>query len=233
MEHLELIKRYGLDSAVGIEVGAWIHPIPGIQPTYVDCFETFAGEKCLMDIKGDACNIPLPSDSQDYVATSHVIEHVANPFQAIWEWGRVLKDGGLIYAVIPDMRSNWDRERDVTRTNHLWADFEADVTQVDGTHIDEFIDGVVWEEFSPGSDLSAREKLRSEYQAAISRGSEINIHFHTFTPESFRAHIESINARWAADINFKFLELAPGFPEKCPNGFLAVLQVRKDTKPEL
>ena len=39
---------------------------------------------------------PVGDDKYDFVAASHVIEHIANPIKAIREWQRVLKDGGIL-----------------------------------------------------------------------------------------------------------------------------------------
>lgn len=45
--------------------------------------------------------LPFPDESQDYVFTSHVLEHIANPIKAINEWFRVLKVGGYLILIVP------------------------------------------------------------------------------------------------------------------------------------
>jgi SAM-dependent methyltransferase len=59
------------------------------------------GEKINVDIWGDAEHIPLFNKSQDYVITSHVIEHVPNPINAFKEWDRILKKDGIVFMIFP------------------------------------------------------------------------------------------------------------------------------------
>jgi SAM-dependent methyltransferase len=210
-----------------VEIGAFKTPIPGIQPFYVDCFEEYAGEKCLLDFKGDACNLPFIDNSLEYVATSHVLEHVANPLMAITEWARVLIPGGIIYAVIPDKRYTWDKRRPSTTAEHMLEDFKNKVTQCDGTHITDFIDGITWEEYAPGRPLSEREAYRNILTESIKAGLDINIHFHVFDSNSFEGVVSVIEESNALNYNIELLDLVPQFPSSCPNGFLAVLKVKK------
>lgn len=49
----------------------------------------------------DGNTLPFPSESQDYVFTSHVLEHISNPTQAIKEWFRVLRTGGHLILIVP------------------------------------------------------------------------------------------------------------------------------------
>lgn len=46
-------------------------------------------------------NLPFPDGSQDYVYSSHFLEHVSNYKQAIQEQFRVTKKGGFIIIVVP------------------------------------------------------------------------------------------------------------------------------------
>ena len=135
MEHSQIIPRYLVGP--GVEIGAFQTPIPSISPIYVDRFATYAGEPTLADYFGDACDLPFLDDSVQYVASSHVLEHVANPFAALKEWTRVLRHGGYIYMVVPDRRHTFDHRRPLTAPVHMLADFRGGVGQVDGTHIDD------------------------------------------------------------------------------------------------
>lgn len=49
----------------------------------------------------DGRTLPFPSASQDYVYSSHCLEHIADYQQAIKEWYRVTKTGGHIVTVVP------------------------------------------------------------------------------------------------------------------------------------
>jgi len=117
MMHLEKVSKWLKEP--GVEIGPFKTPIPGIKPFYVDKYQYFANEKCLADYYGEAITLPFRSNSLNYVASSHVFEHVANPIQAFAEWYRVLRPGGIIYMVVPDRRYTWDRHRQLTPVSHL------------------------------------------------------------------------------------------------------------------
>lgn len=232
MTHLEKVGQWIRPDAVGVEIGAFKAPIPGLTPFYVDCFEEYAGEKCLFDFKGDACHLPFRDSSLDYVATSHVFEHVANPIQALHEWGRVLRDRGIVYAVIPDKKYTWDRARPTTPAAHLLEDYRAHVAQRDPTHIDDFVSGINWAEFAPGKSEAEREAYRRALREATDQGLDINIHFHTFEAESFAEIVACTNREAGLPWRYRLLDIVPQFPQTMPNGFLAVLRVHKPAIPD-
>ena len=229
MDHLEFVGRYLREP--GVEIGAFKTPIPGIKPTYVDRFTTYAGEATLADHIGDACELPFGDSSLRYVASSHVLEHVANPLAALAEWHRVLRHGGIIYLVVPDRRKTFDHRRPVTPAGHMLADFRNGVTQSDATHIDDFVYGLDWSMYSPGtprgSEMAAREELASVYRRSVAAGLEINIHFHVFESSSLTGLIELGNREgvWRGSIDV--VDVAEAFPESNPIGFLVVARVRK------
>lgn len=101
-----------LDGKVGLEIGASAHnPFNLSGSTHVspgDDLELYREEeldKCgayaEIDIIAEADDLPLPDNSQDYVLTSHVFEHLPNPIKALNEWQRVLKDGGIVFMIVP------------------------------------------------------------------------------------------------------------------------------------
>ena len=81
-----------------------------------------------------------PDETMDFVCSSHVLEHIANPLKAIDEWKRVVRDGGIIYAAVPDKRHTFDYARGRTPLSHLIDDFNRDVDQTDKTHAVEFLE---------------------------------------------------------------------------------------------
>jgi SAM-dependent methyltransferase len=87
----------------------------------------------------DATDLSFAQDrSMDFVCSSHVFEHLANPLKAIAEWKRVVKNGGIIYIAVPDKRYTFDRKRDRTPLSHLIDDFNKNVGPDDQTHLAEF-----------------------------------------------------------------------------------------------
>jgi SAM-dependent methyltransferase len=49
----------------------------------------------------DGKTLPFASNSQDFVYSSHVLEHIKYPIHIIPEWFRVLKPGGYLFTVVP------------------------------------------------------------------------------------------------------------------------------------
>jgi SAM-dependent methyltransferase len=55
-------------------------------------------------VNADGACLPFKDNSLDYIFSFHTFEHISKPKQALDEWIRVVKPGGLIYTVIPDKR---------------------------------------------------------------------------------------------------------------------------------
>lgn len=52
---------------------------------------------------GDAQYLPgVPDESLDFVHSSHCLEHMRDPFVALGNWARVLKEGGHMVVIVPD-----------------------------------------------------------------------------------------------------------------------------------
>jgi len=49
----------------------------------------------------DGAHLPFPDNSQDYVYSSHCLEHIDNIQVVIKDWLRVVKPGGFIITVVP------------------------------------------------------------------------------------------------------------------------------------
>jgi SAM-dependent methyltransferase len=98
-----------------------------------------------VDYLTDATNLYFAKDGEfDFVCSSHVLEHIANPIKALYEWKRVIGAGGIIYCGVPDKRFTFDHRRQRTPLNHLIDDYQKDVDQSDTTHIQDLIDN--WDE---------------------------------------------------------------------------------------
>ncbi len=82
---------------------------------------------------------PIPSETYDFVLSSHAIEHVANPLRALREWSRVLERGGYLALFAPHRDGAFDHRRPVTTLAHLWEDFNNRVDEGDLTHLEEIL----------------------------------------------------------------------------------------------
>jgi len=76
----------------------------------------------------------------DFVLSSHVIEHLANPLRGLREWGRVLREGGVLVLVVPHKDATFDHRRPVTTLEHILEDFSNDMGEDDRTHIPEVLE---------------------------------------------------------------------------------------------
>ena len=82
----------------------------------------------------------VAAGTYDFVCSSHMLEHAANPLQALHEWFRILKDAGTLILVLPHKDATFDHRRPVTVLDHLVADHANDVGEDDLTHLDEILE---------------------------------------------------------------------------------------------
>jgi SAM-dependent methyltransferase len=127
---------------------------------------------------GEACDVSeIADDSYDFVAASHVLEHVANPLRALQEWKRLLKPSGTILVVVPHRAGTFDHRRPFTSFDHIKGDFESNVTEADLTHLQEVLEL---------SDLALDPPAGSPQQfreRCLQNLSKRAMHHHVFSPE--------------------------------------------------
>jgi SAM-dependent methyltransferase len=120
----------------------------------------------------------IPADSYDFLLSSHMLEHSANPLRALFEWQRVLKVDGTLFLVLPHKDGTFDHRRPVTSLEHLIQDFERATGEDDLTHLPEILDlHDLRLDFGIGSieDLRARSARNHENRA---------LHHHVFDARS-------------------------------------------------
>ncbi len=81
----------------------------------------------------------IESNHYDFILSSHVIEHIANPIKALSEWIRVLKNDGILLIIIPHKDGTFDHKRNVTDLRHIVEDYEKSITEDDLTHLEEIL----------------------------------------------------------------------------------------------
>jgi len=79
------------------------------------------------------------SATYDFVLSSHVLEHTANPLKALVEAKRVLKLNGALFLVVPHKDGTFDHRRPVTPLQHIVKDFELVTGEDDLTHLPEIL----------------------------------------------------------------------------------------------
>lgn len=91
-------------------------------------------------IIAEATHLPMiGSETYDFVLSSHMLEHSANPLQALVEWQRVTKAGGALLLILPHRDGTFDHRRPVTPLHHLVEDFERHMGEDDLTHLPEVL----------------------------------------------------------------------------------------------
>jgi SAM-dependent methyltransferase len=126
----------------------------------------------------------IANGSLDFVIACHVIEHIRNPLQAFERTFKKLKKGGQFVLMVPDMTRTFDKDRDVTPLEHFLFDYEDPSLERDTEHYVEFF-------------KKAFVTPEDELQARVEKGIADNydIHFHTWTYESFGEMVEESRRR--------------------------------------
>jgi SAM-dependent methyltransferase len=100
------------------------------------------------------------------------LEHLTNPIKSLKEWMRVIRPGGIIFLFLPHRERGNDRFRDVTPLSHLIDDYEKNISDEDGTHLEDWWNHVVEKGLMPDHYRHLKK------EDLIKTGS---IHHHVFT----------------------------------------------------
>ena len=222
--------------ALGLEIGAHTRPTRGLTPFYTDCLADFVGVAGRIDFLSDARALPLAGDTLDYLCSSHVLEHLPDPLAALHEWHRVIVPGGFLYLVVPDKRFTFDEPRAVTTPDHLLRDFARGATAATSlAHVDEFVLQTDWERLRPGTPATEKPlqqtAARADYLARIARGGAVDIHFHTFTPDSLHATLRAAGFIGGAWPRFDLAAAAERYPPDRTDGIALLLRKRGTPRP--
>jgi SAM-dependent methyltransferase len=117
----------------GLEIGAFNSPLTlprGATVRYVDYAPLKELKRQFPDLKFQVPDLvddgarlaSIKDDSQDFLVACQMIEHTEDPIEAIENWLRVLKPGGVLFLTIPDRRFTFDFDRPVTSLEHLFKD---------------------------------------------------------------------------------------------------------------
>ncbi len=215
--------------ACGLEIGAHTLPVAGLSPFYTDMVAVYAGSAGCVDFLADARALPLADHTLDYLCSSHVLEHLADPIAALHEWHRVLRPGGLLYLVVPDMRFTFDESRDLTSIEHLLRDFrEGATTAANLPHVDEFVFNTDWSRLQPGTPRAEKWRhqrdVRDRYLRDLDEGKSIDIHYHTFTPDSLNGVLQAAGFIDGDAPSFDLLARAERYPAGRDDGIGLLLR---------
>ena len=156
------LYKHAVKNLEGLEIGGPSRIFKKVLPIYhysqsidgVNFSESTLWEKDLTDSSAynyyfdktgtqfimEATNLEkIQSSFYDFVASSHCLEHTANPLKALLEWKRVVKEDGYLILVLPNKINNFDRNRATTKFSHILDDFKMDISEHDLTHLDEIV----------------------------------------------------------------------------------------------
>ena len=126
----------------------------------------------------EACDASLiASDCYDFVAASHVLEHVANPLRALQEWKRLVKPSGTILVLVPHKAGTFDHRRRFTTFDHIEKDFESNVPETDLTHLQEILE---LHDLELDPPAGSAEQFRDRCSRNLTTRA---MHHHVFSPE--------------------------------------------------
>jgi ubiquinone/menaquinone biosynthesis C-methylase UbiE len=124
----KLAHKY-LDGLAGLEIGGSAHNDFGLQTRNVDFTDAhtifkqyevdLCGKSMAVDIIAPGDNIPVPDESEDFIISSHVIEHFPDPIKALKEWYRIIKPGGYIFMIVPHKERTFDKDKNRTTLQEL------------------------------------------------------------------------------------------------------------------
>lgn len=129
-----------LDGLSGLEIGPAAHNPFGLKTRNVELMESrdfYASiqENVMgvtppnVDIWASADSIPVPDQSEDFILSSHVVEHLPNVIAAFIEWDRIVKNGGYAFMIVP---LPWalpaDKDRKLTSFEHFLSDYRQSLT---------------------------------------------------------------------------------------------------------
>jgi hypothetical protein len=135
-----------------------LNDLPLVGPDIVDDGEVLAS---------------IQDESLDFVAGSHFIEHCQNPIGTIRNHLSKLRNGGVLFLVVPDKRATFDAPREVTPLDHLIRDDEEGHGWSRRAHYEEWVRDA--QGVTDGAGAVVERLMAQNY----------SIHFHVWTPDAF------------------------------------------------
>jgi GT2 family glycosyltransferase/Tfp pilus assembly protein PilF/SAM-dependent methyltransferase len=126
-----------LDGLHGVEIGPSAHNPFGLNTINVGLHDPIyeqeqinrVGKAAELDIVAKADDLPIETESKDFIITSHLIEHCPNFVKTLIEWFRVIKSDGYIFMITPHRSAApSDVGKSLTSWSHLFQDYVNDRT---------------------------------------------------------------------------------------------------------
>lgn len=216
----------------GIEIGAlhcplWVAPYTHVR--YVDRLPVDEQRRQYPEL-ADVALVPVDllataedlsgveDASVDFVIANHLLEHVEDPITALCEFQRVLRPGGVVYLAVPDQRSTFDRDRELTSVEHILREHHDGPDATRREHYLDWTRNVV----RPNAEdvESHAERLMAD---------RYSIHFHCWDPDTFLDFF--VAARREAALDFAVAAFAPPEGPEDPEFILILVKGRGGSVP--
>jgi SAM-dependent methyltransferase len=183
----------------GLEVGAGCRPFPvpgDVRVCYGDIRDGASLESYFQNSAspvGDEIDAQtfagVDTGSFDFVISAHVIEHLRDPVGSIVEAIRVLKPGGVLVLVVPDLRYTFDCNRPETTVEHALRDYEDGGASTTRDGYEEHLRYV-----HPHLTGESHPEAEIQRQATecVKRWRELDVHFHAWTCDGFQTLLSKI-----------------------------------------
>jgi len=116
-------------------------------------------------IVGKASNLPCQDASLDFIFSSHVFEHLANPLGHLAHWSSKLKPGGAILTIVPDIAGTKDYSQQPSSLEEIIHEQANDIWEPSVHHY------LRW--------ASTRAEWLNRVEEAMSARRSIHVHYYT------------------------------------------------------
>lgn len=182
---LDRSALYDLAKGTGVEIGPGpkpqILPGPDVDVTYI---EEMPRERWveLYDSKGNfgaaeadwsriqlgkAAALPAADGSLDFIFSSHVFEHLANPLGHLEHWHAKLKPGGHVLMIVPELSATKDRFMRPSTLKEIVREYQAQIWE---PQIHHYIRNVM--------RLNGQKRDPIQAQKLMNRQESIHVHFY-------------------------------------------------------
>jgi SAM-dependent methyltransferase len=100
---------------IGLYIGCGKWPLDGAVGIDINPFNAHEDAKC-----GNALKLKVADSSQDYIFSSHCLEHVENPIAALEHWKSKIKAGGILFLYLPHPNMEYWLPQNCRKHLHSW-----------------------------------------------------------------------------------------------------------------
>ena len=149
---LDRAEALRLCEGFGVEIGPGLHPqvfpndrrdVMYIEEASSDQWNALYNERGRIQFDagvwdryhiGQAFPLPIENDALNFVFSSHVFEHLANPLGHLEHWNSKLKANGIVVGIVPDLAGTKDYVFEPSSFEQFVAEYEAGKMEPSLTH---------------------------------------------------------------------------------------------------